>query len=115
MKRKFKYLKTFELLTDFDYRNDEPISKLKMMELIYNTIMDNEEEQISLNKIENNIFDMESSEITFKYMGVPFRLLIEKDEKVHEEVGCSVSFGGAPGSPNAPTLPRKSTVKKLKN
>lgn len=112
MERRFKYLKTFEELSDNDYRNDDPISKLKMMELVYNTIIDSEREQISHYKMEDNTLDMESAEITFKYMGVPFRLIIEKDEEVKEEV--SVSFGGAPGSPNAPTLPRKSTVKKIK-
>lgn len=115
MEKRLKYLKTFEELSDNDYRNDDPISKLKMMELIYNTIIDSEQDQISHYKMEDNILDMETSEISFKYEGVPFKLTIEREDKVSEmAVGGGVSFGGAPCSPNAPTLPRKSTVKKIK-
>lgn len=111
-----KYLKTFEELSDNDYRNDDPISKLKMMELVYDTLMDNGGDTISHYKVTDQELDMESAEISFKYMGVPFRLIIEREqEKVQEDVGGGVVCSAtAPGSPNSPTLPRKSTVKKIK-
>jgi len=84
---KFKHLKTFEEISSNDYRNDDPISKLKMMELIYNTMMDNDGEQLSHYKVEDKELDMESSEITFKYDGVPFRLSIEKVDEIKECAG----------------------------
>jgi len=108
---KFKHLKTFEELSSNDYRNDDPISKLKMMELVYNTLMDKEGEQLSHYKVEDKELDMESSEITFKYDGVPFRLSIEKVDEIKE---CAMGGGSAPGSPNSPALPRKQTVNKIK-
>ena len=110
---KFKHLKTFEEISSNDYRNDDPISKLKMMELIYNTIMDTDGEQLSHYKVEDKELDMESSEITFIYDGVPFRLSIEKVDKIKE---CAMGGGSvpAPGSPNSPALPRKSTVNRIK-
>ena len=107
-----KYLKTFEELSDNDYRNDDPISKLKMIELVYDTLMDNGGDTISQHKVTDQELDMESAEISFKYMGVPFRLIIEREqEKVQEDVGGGVACATATDSP---TLPRKSTVKKIK-
>lgn len=101
------HLRTFEELSDNDYRNEDPISKLKMIELIYNTIIDNGEDSVSLSNLEDSELDMESAEINFKYKGVPFKLSIERvEDGLTEE--CSVSVG------ESPTLPRKSTVKKIK-
>jgi len=105
-----KFLKTFEELSTNDYRNDDPISKLKVMELIYDTLMDNGGDNINLGKVEDQELDMESSEISFKYEGVPFKLLIERVEGIKE---CADSTP-PPGSPDAPTLPRKNTVKRIK-
>ena len=107
-----KFLKTFEELSDNDYRNDDPISKLKVIELIYDTIMDNDGDTFSVSQVEDQELDMESAEISFKYQGVPFRLSIERVENSVKE--CSVGGLSAPGSPNAPALPRKSTVRKIK-
>jgi hypothetical protein len=108
-----RFIKTFEELSDNDYRNDDPISKLKMIEIIYDTLMDNGGDTISLSKVEDPELDMESAEINFKYDGVHFKLLIERVEGVKE---CAVAGVGvsAPGSPNAPTLPRSKSVKQLK-
>jgi len=115
-----KFLKTFEELSANDYRNDDPISKLKVLELIYDTIMDNGGDTFSVSRVEDQELDMESAEISFKYCSVvdderhcvPFRLSIERIENSIKE--CSVGGLSAPGSPNAPALPRKSTVKKIK-
>jgi hypothetical protein len=96
---KYKHLKSFEELSDNDYRNDDPISKLKMMELIYNTIIGNDENIINHSEIEDEELDMESSEINFKYKGIPFLLTIKKEEE-HIQEECS--------------LPRKETIKKIK-
>ena len=109
-----KFIKTFEELSDNDYRNDDPISKLKMIELIYDTLMDNGGDTISLSKVEDPELDMESAEMNFKYDGVPFKLLIERVEGVKECAVAGVGVSAAPGSPNAPTLPRKKSVKQLK-
>lgn len=92
-----KNLKTFEELTENDYRNEDSISKLEVMELIYNTIMDVGEDIFDSNEVENKILDMESSEITFTYKNVPFKLTIERTDELKE---C--------------TLPRKNTIKQLK-
>lgn len=100
------HLRTFEELSENDYRNEDPISKLKMIELVYNTIMDNGEDGVSLSNLEDRELNMESAEINFKYKGVPFKLSIERVEDGLTE--CSVSVG------ESPTLPRKSTVKKIK-
>jgi hypothetical protein len=96
---KYNNLKSFEELSDNDYRNDDPISKLKMMELIYNTIIGNDENTISHSEIEDEELDMEASEISFKYKGVPFRLTIKREEEGLQEE-CA--------------LPRKSSVMKFK-
>jgi len=109
-----KFIKTFEELSSNDYRNDDPISKLKMIELIYDTLMDNGGDTISLSKVEDPELDMESAEMNFKYDGVPFKLLIERVEGVKECAVAGVGVSAAPGSPNAPTLPRKKSVKQLK-
>ena len=109
-----KFIKTFEELSGNDYRNDDPISKLKMIELIYDTLMDNGGDTISLSKVEDPELDMESAEMNFKYDGVPFKLLIERVEGVKECAVAGVGVSAAPGSPNAPTLPRKKSVKQLK-
>jgi hypothetical protein len=99
MNTKLKYLKTFEelveKLTDNDYRNDDPISKLKMIELIYDTIMNNGGDTFSTSQVEDNTLDMETAEITFKYMGVPFRLIIEREEEGVQE--CAGGGGGGSG------------------
>jgi len=108
-----KYLKTFlEKVTDNDYRNDDPISKLKMMELVYNTLVDNEGDLINSYEMSDPELDMEDGEITFKYKGVPFRLIIEREEE--EVVGENAEASSIPGSPDSPVLPRKSTVNRIK-
>jgi hypothetical protein len=92
-----KNIKTFEELTQNDYRNEDTISKLEVMELIYNTIMDVGEDNFDPYEVEDKILDMESSEITFVYKNVPFKLTIERTDELKE---C--------------TLPRKNTIKQLK-
>ena len=108
-----KYLKRFEELSSNDYRNDDPISKLKMIEIIYDTIMQNDNgDTFSISQVEDQELDMESAEINFKYQGVPFKISIERVENGVKE--CAVGGLSAPGSPNVPSLPRKSTVGKIK-
>jgi len=106
------YLKKFEELTTNDYRTDDPITKLQVLELIYNTIMDTDGDQFSVSKVEDQILDMEAAEINFKYKGVPFKVSIERVEGIKE--GAGVGCAPAPGSPNAPALPRKKSIKQIK-
>lgn len=105
------YLKKFEELTTNDYRTDDPITKLQVLELIYNTIMDTDGDTFSVSKVEDQILDMEAAGINFKYKGVPFKVSIERVEGLKEGVGVG---SVAPGSPDAPALPRKKSLKKIK-